>query len=148
MKKGYGKDLFGVRAYSTIGISIKKGARQMSATTQNQESIKEGDVLAATYSYSSQHNYYLLVTKRTAKTVTMVRLDREIVTDDGYGQNGTDKPKFDEEGRPVLSRFGHEEYKNKRVKFSEALNQECVKVGEFIGVATKWDGKARYFYTD
>lgn len=111
-------------------------------------SIKVGDILYASYSWSSRHNYYLLVTRRTAKTIDMVRLEREIVTDDGYGQNGTDRPHLLPNGAPVISTLHNQTYKGKRIKVA-ADGTESVKVDDYISSATKWDGVSAYpFYTD
>lgn len=111
--------------------------------------LNVGDIAVATYSYASQHNYWLLVTKRTAKTVSFVRLDRAIVTDDGYGQNGREIPRIIE-GKPVLryNQLGQpDEYKNKRIKLDRNGN-ESVSMGDYISTAVKWDGTPRGFYTD
>lgn len=115
-------------------------------TTQATSAISTGDILVASYCGNSKHNYWLLVTKRTAKTVNMVRLEREIVSDDGYGQNGEEKPLI-VNGQPVISKF-HEAYNNKRIKIGYN-GTECAKVGDYISYAEKWDGvHTESFYTD
>jgi hypothetical protein len=112
--------------------------------------LQVGDIALATYSYSSQHNYWLLVTKRTAKTVSFVRLERTLASHDGYGQNGEELPLL-VDGKPVprtdqLSQ--PDEYKNKRIQIDYNGN-ESAKIGDYISRATKWDGvSTASFYTD
>jgi hypothetical protein len=109
--------------------------------------LQVGDIALATYSYASQHNYWLLVTKRTAKTVSFARIERSVVSHDGYGQNGVELPLIID-GKPVLRDGGETIYKNKRIKIDRHGN-ETAKIGEYIWDAKKWDGvSTASFYTD
>ena len=48
-----------------------------------------GDILIQTYHYSGITNTFYMVVDKTPKSVRLSKLNGKVVTDDGYGYNGT-----------------------------------------------------------
>ena len=48
-----------------------------------------GDILINTYYYGGISNTFYMVVDKTPKSVRLSRLNGKVVTDDGYGYNGT-----------------------------------------------------------
>ncbi len=96
---------------------------------------KVGMILSAPYVYSSRYNYYYeIVAVKGKSTVFVKELDKERVTDDGYGQNGTEKP--------ILGKYIHggQEIKARIDKWGDLKIQGCR--------AHEWNGKPEQYYTD
>lgn len=105
-----------------------------------------GDIVSASYQYSSRHNHFFVVTKRTAHTMTVQRILARNVTDDGYGQNGTEEPALMSDNRTPAAKTA-DKPSTHRVKLDNFGNEKA-KYQEYYSPFSKWDGKPLPFYTD
>ena len=121
----------------------------MTTTLTKTYRFKVGDICYATYSYASQHNYFLEVVKRTDKTVTFRQIECAMSSHDGYGQNGYNVPATDNGNYVYATDYNGEpvEYKNRRIKVLRDGN-EVASIGEYIGYVYEYDGKPLSFYSD
>lgn len=93
--------------------------------------IKAGDIILSVFHWSMTIPMFFKVIKRTAKTCTIVELDRKAVSNlDGYGQVRMEIPSADECGRGRVYRI-----------FNGAR-------GEYLKIDGRssyvWDGKPAY----
>jgi hypothetical protein len=93
--------------------------------------IKVGDVILSVFRYSMTIPMFFKVIKRTAKTCTMVELNKKVVQNlDGYGQRTREIPSEEPDGR------------EKTYKIFSGARGEYVKVDGKISYV--WDGKPAY----
>ena len=99
--------------------------------------MKVGDILVYAYHYNARYPQFVRVTKTTAKSVWLEKLEKVWHTHDGYGQNGTRMPDLVSPGRPMKGCF--------RIKVSKK-GFEWLKIDNCC--AMLWDGNPEDEYTD
>lgn len=77
----------------------------MNNTHATINNVEVGTVITYAYWYSARIPKFARVTKRTPCGVQIETLEKEIVTDDGFGQNGSCIPKLDGPTHPVHGSF-------------------------------------------
>lgn len=92
-----------------------------------------GDIIDGSFVYTSKQAHFYLVVRRTAKMIEMAPLEKKVVSDDGYGQNGTCVPTEN--------------------KSSERLIKARINKGGYLKIdkwttGKLWNGKPVDFYTD
>lgn len=92
-----------------------------------------GDILVAAFAYSARFVDFYRITKVSGATIWVEHLKEKIVSDDGYGQNGTCVPDEDAPAKPVSKGF--------RIR----KDGSCRVDNRYTYV---WDGKPEDFYTD
>ena len=93
-----------------------------------------GDIIEASFQYSARIVYFYEITRTTPSTIFCKRLKQKVVSDDGYGQNGTCVPIENEyDGEKIYS--GRINKKSKYVRINDCL-------------AKLWNGEPVDFYTD
>ena len=92
-----------------------------------------GDIAVQVFSYNARYVHFYKILDIKGKTITVRELEKEIVSDDGYGQNGTCIPtdKFSERSKEIKCRVGSR----------HGLRIEG-------GYTYKWNGKPEQFYSD
>lgn len=117
-------------------ISLKESILSSTGSGKNAVGIGEykvGMIMSAPFMYSSRHNYWYEIVGVKGKATVIVReLMQEIVSSDGYNQNGYSKP--------ILGKYAGEPF-NARIDKRGNLKIE----GRW---ASEWDGKPEQFYTD
>lgn len=92
-----------------------------------------GDIVVQVFSYNARYVRFYKILDINGKTITVRELIQKIVSDDGYGQNGTCIPtdKFEPNSKEMKCRVG---------------SRHGLRINN--GYTYKWDGKPEMFYTD
>lgn len=94
--------------------------------------FKVGDILDATFTYTAQIPHFYIVTRTSASSIWVKPLGKIVVSDDGYGQNGTVVPdKNRVGGNETIARIKKTGY--------VSINGNTARI---------WDGRPVMFYTD
>ena len=100
------------------------------------EQIKVGDIYAGTWGYSMTIPAFYIVTKVTKKRVKVCELEKEMVSSDGYGQRGYE--------RPVEPYSIDLDEKEKICKLEEDGYLRIPQGYSSFVLASPWDGKPIY----
>ena len=98
----------------------------------NARDFKVGDILDGSFHYTAKIPYFYKVVRRTPAMVFAVRLGKRVVSDDGYGQNGSVMPNPTEVGEKI--------YKGRITKNGYLRLDDCL--------CSLWDGKPVDFWSD
>lgn len=91
-----------------------------------------GEIVEASFSYSARFPHFFVITRNSGKSVWAIEVGKIVVSDDGYGQNGTVMPDTTErKDKEVMGRIDKQGY----VKLNGNL-------------AYRWDGRPSAYYTD
>lgn len=94
--------------------------------------FKVGEIIEASFSYRARFPHFFVITRNSGKTIWAKEIGKMVVSDDGYGQNGSVVPNPDKViGEEVMGRI-------KKTGFVR-LNDN---------LACRWDGKPSNYYTD
>lgn len=94
--------------------------------------FKVGEIIEASFSYGSRFPHFFVITRNSGKTIWAKEIGKKVISDDGYGQNGSVMPNPDRIiGEEIMGRI-------KKTGFVR-LNDN---------LACRWDGKPSNYYTD
>lgn len=94
--------------------------------------FKVGEIVEASFQYTARFPHFFIITRNSGKSIWAVEIGKRVVSDDGYGQNGTVMPDTSERrGKEVMGRIGKNGY--------------AMLKGN---LAVRWDGRPSDFYTD
>lgn len=94
--------------------------------------FKVGEIIEASFQYSARFPHFFVITRNSGKSIWAVEVGKIVVSDDGYGQNGSVMPDTTvRKGKEIMGRIGHDGYTK--------LN------GNY---AMRWNGKPSDYYTD
>ena len=100
--------------------------------------IQVGTILSGAYSYSARIPVFFRVVRLTDKTVWLEQLNKFIVDDDGYGQNGSCMPDLVAPGKLIEKGFRIKRRSNGTIMVK-------YDIGCWLYV---WDYKPEIFYSD
>lgn len=114
--------------------------------------LQVGQILCGAHHYAARHPYWYVVKKVSAsgKTAIVHRVKDEVVTHDGYGQNGTMTCAKDANGNPIEK----EGYKDVRCKVEICNTKYSTEPYLYVSNKKysislyKWNGEPEDFYTD
>ena len=94
--------------------------------------FKVGEIIEASFSYSARFPHFFVITRNSGKTIWAREIGKIVVSDDGYGQNGSVMPNPDRVvGEEIMGRIK----KNGYVRLNDNL-------------ACRWNGRPSDYYTD
>ncbi len=114
-------------------LKVNKDYKDVNRDPYDATQFAVGDILDASFQYTAKIPYFYKIVRRTAAMIECVKLGQKVVSDDGYGQNGTCVPVEDnvlENGKKYKGRISRG-----RVKLDGCL-------------AKLWNGEPVDFYTD
>ena len=94
--------------------------------------FKVGEIIEASFSYTARYPHFFVITRNSGKTIWAREIGKIVVSDDGYGQNGSVMPNPDKViGEEIMGRIKKSGYAR--------LN---------YNLACRWDGRPSDYYTD
>ena len=94
--------------------------------------FKVGEIIEASFSYTARYPHFFVITRNSGKTIWAREIGKIVVSDDGYGQNGSVMPNPDKViGEEIMGRIKKSGYAR--------LNHN---------LACRWDGRPSDYYTD
>lgn len=94
--------------------------------------FKVGEIIEASLSYTARFPHFFVITRNSGKTIWAKEIGKIVVSDDGYGQNGSVMPNPDRViGEEIIGRIKKSGY----VRLNDNL-------------ACRWNGKPSDYYSD
>lgn len=94
--------------------------------------FKVGEIIEASLSYTARFPHFFVITRNSGKTIWAKEIGKIVVSDDGYGQNGSVMPNPDRViGDEIMGRIKKSGY----VRLNDNL-------------ACRWNGKPSDYYSD
>lgn len=94
--------------------------------------FKVGEIIEASFHWSSRHPHFFVITRNSGKTIWAREIGKIVVSDDGYGQNGSVMPNPEVIiGKEIMGRINKRGYAH--------LDGN---------LAYRWDGRPSDYYTD
>ena len=91
-----------------------------------------GEIIEASFAYTARFPHFFVITRNSGKTIWAKEIGKIVVSDDGYGQNGSVMPNQDQViGEEIIGRIKKSGY----VRLNGNL-------------ACRWDGRPSDYYTD
>ncbi|RWC37996.1 MAG: restriction endonuclease [Mesorhizobium sp.] len=139
------KDIANWCARATAGVIADKSSLVAKETVgrliTDLASQRDHRLLCASFGYNATHNDFALVVKESNHAALLMRLGSITISDDGYGQRGTEIPRLD--GTTIERLNGDMVWRAKRKMYDSG-------VGYWDGehLYSPWDGKPREFEFD
>ena len=94
--------------------------------------FKVGEIIEASFAYTARFPHFFVITRNSGKTIWAREIGKIVVSDDGYGQNGSVMPNPDRVvGEEIMGRINKSGY----VRLNDNL-------------ACRWNGRPSDYYTD
>ncbi len=94
--------------------------------------FKVGEIIEASFAYNARFPHFFVITRNSGKTIWAKEIGQIVVSDDGYGQNGSVMPNPERViGNEIMGRIQKSGYAR--------LNDN---------LAHRWNGRPSDYYTD